>query len=176
MPSRSVTPGRKDSTSTSACAASCTKRARSPASFRSKTALRLLDSKKRAAVAFEPVSDDRDALCAVEGDVNQLRQLVLNLATNAFEALAESHPRQIEVVEGIGFSHYIRNECPQAIPHFERSLELRAADPSILNATGDCYQRVGLPQKALSMFRLSLQAKPDQAAVRQRINDLENNR
>lgn len=56
------------------------------------TAVRLLDSEKRSAIELAELGDD----CIVDGDLIQLRQLVLSLATNAYEAL--SNPREGVIV------------------------------------------------------------------------------
>ena len=87
--------------------------------------------------------------------------------------LEARYPDQVEVVEGIGFAHYLRQDCAEALPRLEHAMALRPPDSSVLNAVGDCYQRVGRIEKAREMFELSLDANPHQPGVKARLAELD---
>lgn len=82
------------------------------------------------------------------------------------------YPVEIEVVEGLGFAYYIRDECGEALPRLEHALRLRAPDPSLLNALGDCHEREGEASRAREMFDRSLELNPNQQGVRARLAEL----
>ena len=77
-------------------------------------------------------------------------------------------------MEGIGFAHYIKNDHARALSYLERAKTLRPADTSLLNALGDCYQRLHQPDKARESFELSLQLNPKQEGVKARLQILSN--
>ncbi|TDI44511.1 MAG: GWxTD domain-containing protein [Acidobacteria bacterium] len=87
--------------------------------------------------------------------------------------LEERYPDQIEVVEGIGFAHYVRRDCAEALPRLEHAMAIRPPDTSLLNAVGDCYQQIGRVEKAREMFELSLGANPNQPGVKARLAELD---
>lgn len=97
---------------------------------------------------------------------------------NADEALElllpieSDYPNEIEVTEGVGFAFYIREECGEALPRLEHALSLRAPDPSLLNALGDCHQQTGDGDRARELFRRSLEMNPAQQGVRARLAEL----
>ena len=82
------------------------------------------------------------------------------------------HPNEIEVAEGVGFAYYIRQECGEAVPRLEHALTLRPADPSLLNALGDCHEQLGDGERAREMFERSLELNPGQQGVRDRLAGL----
>ena len=82
------------------------------------------------------------------------------------------YPNEVEVTEGVGFAYYIRRECGEALPRLEHSLSLRAADPSLLNALGDCHEELGDGERAREMFERSLELNPEQQGVRDRLAGL----
>ena len=82
------------------------------------------------------------------------------------------HPNEIEVAEGVGFAYYIRQECEEAVPRLEHALTLRPADPSLLNALGDCHEQLGDGERAREMFERSLELNPGQQGVRDRLAGL----
>ncbi|MGH9337844.1 MAG: tetratricopeptide repeat protein, partial [Vicinamibacteria bacterium] len=86
--------------------------------------------------------------------------------------LKDSFPNQVEVVEGLGFSYYIKEDYTQAAPFLEQAKGLRPPDTSLLNALGDCYQRLANHEKAKENFELSLQLNPQQEGVKARLKML----
>lgn len=82
------------------------------------------------------------------------------------------HANEIEVAEGVGFAYYIRKECGEALPRLEHALSLRAPDPSLLNALGDCHEQLGDGEQAREMFERSLELNPGQQGVRDRLAGL----
>lgn len=85
-------------------------------------------------------------------------------------------PNEIEVAEGVGFAYYIRKECGEAVPRLEHALALRSADPSLLNALGDCHEQLGDGERAREMFERSLELNPGQQGVRDRLAGLGDSR
>jgi len=86
--------------------------------------------------------------------------------------LQQDYANQIEVVEGLGFSYYIKESFNEAAPFLEQAKSLRPPDTSLLNALGDCYQRLSNPAKAKENFELSLQLNPQQEGVKARLKML----
>ncbi len=94
----------------------------------------------------------------------------------ALELLApieNTFPDQPEVVEGLGFAYYLEKEYRMALPRLEHAMSLRPPEASLLNAAGDCYQKLGRPGKAREMFELSLSVNPSQDGVRARLAELD---
>lgn len=87
--------------------------------------------------------------------------------------LEDAYPDVAEVIEGLGFAYYLQKDCQMALPRLEHAMALRPPDISVLNATGDCYQQLGRPEKAREMFELSLTLEPEQEAVRARLAELD---
>ena len=87
--------------------------------------------------------------------------------------LEDAHPNEYEVVEGIGFAHYIKQDYAQARDYLERSAGIRAPDTTLLNAVGDCYERLGENAKAKEYYERSLELNPQQEGVKVRIEGLD---
>jgi GWxTD domain-containing protein len=83
--------------------------------------------------------------------------------------LEKQHPRQFEVVAGLGLGFYLRGEHARAVGYLERALELRPPDTSLLNALGDSHQHLGNAGEARRYFERSLALDPDQDAVEKRL-------
>jgi tetratricopeptide (TPR) repeat protein len=86
--------------------------------------------------------------------------------------LEKDFPNEYEVVEGIGFSYYIQSDYDRARDYFERSATIRAPDTTILNALGDCHERLGNPERAKELYQRSLELNPEQGGVRARLAGL----
>ncbi len=103
---------------------------------------------------------------------------VILFKRQADEALAILQPLEadyaveVEVMEGIGFAHYIKKDYAKALPYLEKAKGLRPADTSLLNALGDCYQNLQQPAKARESFELSLDLDPGQEGVKSRLASL----
>ena len=74
--------------------------------------------------------------------------------------LVDAHPNEYEVVEGIGFAWYIKQDYAKAKDYLERSAGIRAPDTSLLNAVGDCYERLGDTAKARESYERSIELNP----------------
>jgi GWxTD domain-containing protein len=83
--------------------------------------------------------------------------------------LKETHPNQYEVVAGLGFAFYIKNDPASALEYLERARTLRPPTTSLLNALGDCYERLGQPEKAKEVFQRSLELDPEQKPIQERL-------
>lgn len=86
--------------------------------------------------------------------------------------LEETFPNEYEVVEGLGFAYYIKQDYARAMEYFERSAGIRSPDTTALNALGDCYERVGETEKAKQLYQRSLELQPDQEGVQARLAGL----
>ena len=94
-------------------------------------------------------------------------------ALEILQPLEADYGDEVEVVEGIGFAHYIKKDYAKALPYLEKAKGLRPADTSLLNALGDCYQNLQQPAKARESFELSLELNPEQKGVKSRLASLE---
>lgn len=86
--------------------------------------------------------------------------------------LKESFSNRYEVVAGLGFAFYIKNDAASAVPYLELASTLRPAGTSLLNALGGCYQRLGQADKARESFQRSLKLNPEQEAIQQQLASL----
>ena len=86
--------------------------------------------------------------------------------------LEESFPNEYEVIEGLAFAYYIKEDYVRAKGYLERSAAIRAPDTTALNALGDCYERLGETEKAKGRYQRSLELKPDQQGVQARLAGL----
>lgn len=96
-------------------------------------------------------------------------------ALELLQPLEAEHGDQVEVVEGIGFAHYLKKNYAKALPYFEKAKGLRPPDTSLLNALGDCYQNLQQPVKARESFERSLEIDPEQQGVKSRLASLSDN-
>jgi uncharacterized protein HemY len=86
--------------------------------------------------------------------------------------LEKDFPNEYEVVEGLGFSYYIQSDYSRARDYFERSTAIRAPDTTVLNALGDCHERLGNAERAKELYQRSLELNPEQGGVRARLAGL----
>ncbi len=86
--------------------------------------------------------------------------------------MEKDFPNEYEVVEGLAFSYYIKGDYPRARDYFERSTAIRTPDTTLLNALGDCYERLGYAEKARELYQRSLELNPEQGGVRARLSSL----
>jgi GWxTD domain-containing protein len=86
--------------------------------------------------------------------------------------LEKDFPNEYEVVEGLGFSYYIQSDYSRARDYFERSTAIRAPDTTVLNALGDCHERLGNAGRAKELYQRSLELNPEQGGVRARLAGL----
>ncbi len=83
--------------------------------------------------------------------------------------LAETHPNQYEVVVGLGFAYFMKGDAANARDYLERARTLRPPGTSLLNALGECYERLGEPAKARQVFQSSLEMDPEQTSIQERV-------
>ena len=96
-------------------------------------------------------------------------------ADRAIELLApleKDFPNEYEVIEGLGFAYYIKEDYARAKDYLEHSSTIRTPDTSALNALGDCYERLEDTEKAKELYQRSLELKPDQEGVKARLAGL----
>jgi Flp pilus assembly protein TadD len=91
-------------------------------------------------------------------------------ADRALELLVpmeEGFPQQYEVISGLGYAHYLKEEFPEAVQYLERAMTLRPADTALLNALGESFLKVGSQEKAKQALQRSLEMDPDQETIKE---------
>jgi GWxTD domain-containing protein len=86
--------------------------------------------------------------------------------------IEEAAGDRYEVVAGLGFAFYLKDEPSSAAPYLERAASIREPGTSLLNALGDCYVKLGNRARAREVFERSLALDPDQSAIRERLTSL----
>ena len=86
--------------------------------------------------------------------------------------MEDSFSSRFEVVAGLGFAHYLKNDCASSQRNLEKAMTIRPADTTLLNILGSCYQRTEQVDKAREILERSLEMDPDQGEIRQQLNDL----
>lgn len=90
-----------------------------------------------------------------------------------FLASAGSDDRLLFALAGV---HQALGEYRDAVDLYEKYLSHAGASVPVLNALGECHERLGEFMDALSAFERSLELKPDQDAVRKRVEELRKKR
>jgi tetratricopeptide (TPR) repeat protein len=94
------------------------------------------------------------------------------------EALALLRPletafsKQYEVVSGVGFALYLKEQCAEAVGYLDLARQIRPPDKLLLNTSGDCHQKLGNQAEARDAFSRSLELDPEQPEVRKRLEAL----
>ena len=90
------------------------------------------------------------------------------------QPIAESFPNQFEVIAGLGFAYFLKNDYASSQLHLEKAITIRPPDTTLLNILGNCYQKTGKVEKAKETLERSLEMDPNQEATRQQLDDLSN--
>ena len=93
-------------------------------------------------------------------------------ALRLLKPLEEPLPNQFEVVAGLGFAVYLKGDYARAASYLTRAREIRPPDALLLNALGDCHERLGDREKAREAFKRSLELDSEQSSVRVRLASL----
>jgi len=101
-----------------------------------------------------------------------LREEKPDAALEMLAPLEEAFSQQFEVVAGLGFAHYLKDDFAPAVSYLERAREIRPPDAMLLNAIGDCHEKLGQVDEAKKAYESSLALDPEQPAVRQRLQAL----
>ena len=121
------------------------------------------------------------AAAANNPDLPKARWLFASVLLNAGEVdrsleilipMESLYPNQFEVVSGLGFGFYFKRSYEKARGYFERAMTLRPSPTTLLNALGDCHQRLGDAAKAKEAFERSLGLDPDQDTVKELLESL----
>ncbi len=83
--------------------------------------------------------------------------------------LKDDYPDEYEVVEGLGFAYFFKEDFAQAAAYLEKAMGIRAPDPSVLNALGISCQQLGRREDAKNLFEHSLELNPAQTGVKKRL-------
>ncbi|MXW37470.1 MAG: GWxTD domain-containing protein [Acidobacteria bacterium] len=83
--------------------------------------------------------------------------------------LEADHGSQYEVVAGLGFAHYFKQQFADAARYLERAASIRPAGAVLLNALGEAHEQSGDLEGAESAFERSLALEPDQQVIEERL-------
>jgi GWxTD domain-containing protein len=86
--------------------------------------------------------------------------------------LEERFRERYEVVAGLGFAYYFRQDYSLAREFLERAASLRPPDSALLNALGDSYGKLGERERAIDVYRRSLELDPTQEEVQELLQSL----
>ena len=86
--------------------------------------------------------------------------------------LEQAFSSQFEVIAGLGFAYYFKDDFQKATEYLEKAMTIRPPDTELLNATADCHLRLGNTDKAKAYFERSLELDPSQEAVKRRLAEL----
>jgi len=86
--------------------------------------------------------------------------------------LKDSYPNEPEVVEGLGFAYYFKEDWGQAVTYFEQSRKLHEPSTRLLNALGESYEKLGRPGEAKEAFERSLQIDSNQPGIKEKVAGL----
>ena len=77
-----------------------------------------------------------------------------------------------EVVAGLGYVFYYKEQDDKAIGYLERARSIRPPDTILLNSLGNSYFRLGNIEKARETFERSLEMNHDQPEIREQLSTL----
>jgi tetratricopeptide (TPR) repeat protein len=86
--------------------------------------------------------------------------------------LQERFRERYEVIAGLGYAYYFRQDYARAREFLERAASLRPPDSALLNALGDSYRELGERERAIGAYRRSLELDPTQDDVRKLLQSL----
>ena len=98
-----------------------------------------------------------------------LRSEDADRALELLKPLESEHDSQYEVVAGLGFGHYFKQEFAEAARYLGRAASLRPAGTALLNALGEANEQSGDLEAARAAFERSLALEPDQKVIEERL-------
>lgn len=122
---------------------------------------------KRAVAAHPELAEARWRLAGV-----YLRTEDADRALELLTPLEAEHGDQYEVVAGMGFAHYFRQQFEDAARYLERAVALRPPGTVLLNALGEAHEQSGDLERAGAAFQRSLALEPNQPVIVERLADL----
>ena len=93
-------------------------------------------------------------------------------ALSILEPMEAAHLERYEVLFGLGYAHYLKDDEGSAVGYLERAMAIRAPSITHLNALADCYRRLGKPEKSRETLERSLELDPDQTTVKEQLDRL----
>ena len=98
-----------------------------------------------------------------------LRQTRADDAFRLLKPLEEMFSDRYEVMAGLGFATYLKDDFAPAADYLARARALAPPDTMLLNALGDSYQKLGKMDEAREAFERSLELDGEQPAVKARL-------
>lgn len=96
----------------------------------------------------------------------------LDDATTLFRNLVELYPSQFEPNLRLGQVLMLQKLYTDALPHLEKAVTLRKADPEALFMLGECYLALDRVDAAQQQYQLVLSVSPGNAEARKRLLDI----
>jgi len=119
---------------------------------------------RRESSASDGALEARRVPAGVEGGRSRL---------GASNSLKESYANEPDLVEGLGFAYYYKENWAQATTLFEQARGLREPGSALWNALGECYEKLGQPAKAKEAFQRSLRVDPEQDRTKDKLAALD---
>lgn len=94
----------------------------------------------------------------------QMRQILLPFSGS------EKTPYQVYLL--LGKSHQALGKYDEAISTYQEAMSRYGINIVLLNSLGDCYDRLGLKDKALAAWQKSVELKPDQPEIKTKIEKI----
>ena len=98
-----------------------------------------------------------------------LREKRADDALRLLKPLEEMFSDRYEVMAGLGFATYLKDDFASAADYLARARALAPPDTMLLNALGDSYQKLGKLDEAREAFERSLELDGEQPAVKARL-------
>ncbi len=98
-----------------------------------------------------------------------LREARADDAFRLLKPLEELFSDRYQVMAGLGFAMYLKDDFAPAADYLAGALALAPPDTMLLNALGDSYQKLGKLDEAREAFERSLELDGEQPAVKARL-------
>jgi len=119
-------------------------------------------------------NDDADGLrlSPEEGLAIALRRADFRLAKTFAATVIRQKPRDVRAHFALGMYHLVNEEYRSCIPFFERILEMKGENATVLNNLATAYDRLGDRERALGYAERAHKAAPDNQVIQENLDRL----
>jgi len=97
----------------------------------------------------------------------------LDEAIDLIKRALEISPNNGAYIDSLGWAYFKRGMTDEAMIQLEKAITLYGKDPVLYDHIGDVYYKKGLIDKAREAWGKSLELKPDQRAVKEKLEKSE---